>query len=371
MVEFKWTKNSDPIQLSTKGVGPKGTVGLDIEAGSIAASEVSTGERSVGRTAIAPLPKDAFAEGEIRDRDALTKALKSLFAEHKLGRSVRLGIANQAVVVRTLHLPLIEDEKELETAIRFQAHDEIPMPLEQAVLDHRVLRRRANPEGENGKMMDVLVVAARRDMVTGLLGVLREAGLTPEGIDLSAFGMIRALSDASTEPAPEGLPGQTTLYCYLGAATNLVVANGEECLFTRISPVGIETIAEAVADREDLSLDEARDWLLDVGLEEPIDESFGDDLERARAVREELEEGATKLLNELRLSLDYYGAQEGALPIDKVVVCGLGATMPGLIERLQSGLTPPIEAKSPTALSHLDDEDAARLTLSYGLALEA
>jgi type IV pilus assembly protein PilM len=218
--------------------------------------------------------------------------------------------------------------------------------------------------------MDVLVVAARRDMVTGLLGVLRAAGLNPESIDLSAFGMIRALSNGASEPQAEGMPGITTLYCYLGAATNLVVANGDDCLFTRISPVGVELIAQSVADREDVLLDEARDWLLEVGLEEPIDESFGDDRQRAATVREELEAGATKLENELRLSLDYYGAQEGALPIERVVVCGLGGTIPGLVERLQSGLTPPIEAKTPAALSHLDDEDAARLTVSYGLALE-
>jgi type IV pilus assembly protein PilM len=368
MVEFKWTKNSDPIQIGATGVKTKSTVGLDIEAGSIAASELSDGSHSVGQTAIVPLPEGAFADGEIKDEGALTDALRSLFKENNLSRSVRLGIANQAVVVRTLRLPLIEDEGELETAIRFQAHDQIPMPLDQAVLDHRVLRRQPGPEGD--KQMDVLVVAARRDMVTGLLGVMRSAGLTPEAVDLSAFGMIRALSDGADQDLPEGVPGQTTLYCYLGAGTNLVVANGEDCLFTRISPVGAESIAAAVAAREDLPIDEAREWLLEVGLEEPIDESFGDDLDRARVVREELEDGATKLLNELRLSLDYYGAQEGSLPIERVVVCGIGSTMPGLIERLQSGLTPPIEARTPTALAHLDAEDAARLTLSYGLALE-
>lgn len=369
MVEFKLTKNSEPITFRKGGGGlTKGVVGLDIEAGSIAASEVDGA--SVGRTAIAPLPKDAFKEGEVRDPKEVTAALKELFAQHKLGRNVRLGVANQAVVVRNLKLPLIEAEKELETAIRFQAHDQIPMPLDQAVLDYRVLRRQSDPEGGERKM-DVLVVAARRDMVTGLLGVLRDAGLNPTTIDLSAFGMIRALTDEGAHPQVEGMPGTTTLYCYLGAATNLVVANGDDCLFTRISPVGVESIAQAVADREELGIDEARDWLLDVGLEEPIDESFGDDRQRAATVREELEEGATKLLNELRLSLDYYGAQEGAMPIERVVVCGLGATIPGLIDRLQSGLTPPIEAKTPPALAHLDDEDAARLTVSYGLALEA
>lgn len=366
MVEFKLTKSSEPISLRRGGAKGGGTVGLDIEAGSVAASEIDGA--SVGRTAIAPIPKQAFADGEVRDGEQITKALRSLFAENDLSPRVRLGIANQAVVVRTLKLPLIEAEKELETAIRFQAHDQIPMPLDQAVLDYRVLRRQPGPEGD--RRMDVLVVAARRDMVTGLLGVLREAGLNPEAIDLSAFGMIRALSQNGSAPEP-GVPGATTLYCYLGAGTNLVVANGEDCLFTRISPVGVELVAQSVADREEIAVDEARDWLLEVGLEEPIDESFGDERQRAATVREELEEGATKLLNELRLSLDYYGTQEGALPIERVVVCGLGGTIPGLIERLQSGLEPPIEARTPAALAHLDAEDAARLTVSYGLALEA
>jgi type IV pilus assembly protein PilM len=385
-MEFKLTKNSEPISFRKKhGSRLPSTVGLDIEANSIAASELGGGG-TLGRTAIAPLPKGTFTEGEIRNADALTDALRTLFKEHDLSRTVRLGIANQAVVVRTLKLPLIENEKELESAIRFQANDQIPMPLDQAVLDYRVLRRQPGPEGE--RQMDVLVVAARRDMITGLLGVLREAGLSPSAIDLSAFGMIRALSNGNgngSAPAPApaldeqgneipgtgALPGATVLYCYLGAATNLVVGNDQDCLFTRISPVGVETIAESVAEKEDISVDDAREWLLDVGLDEPVDENFGSDQERASVVRAELEDGAAKLLNELRLSLDYYGAQEGALPIEQVVVCGLGSKIPGLVERLQDGLGRPIEVRTPAALSHLDDEDAARLTISYGLALEA
>jgi type IV pilus assembly protein PilM len=359
---FQLTKNSTPKH--------KHTVGLDIEAGSIAASELSGDNGSVGRTAITPLPPGAFAEGEIREPEALSSALRTLFSEHKLGRNVRLGVANQSVIVRTLRLPLIEDEEELETAIRFQAHDQIPMPLEQAVLDHRVLRRQAGPEGD--RQMDVLVVAARRDMVTSLLGALRSAGLTPLGIDLSAFGMIRALCDEPSGGGENGgMLGATTLYYYLGAASNLVVANGQDCLFTRVSPVGVETIAEAVAEREGLSVDESRDWLLEVGIDEPIDASFGDKRNLAAVVREELEEGVSKLHNELRLSLDYYDAQETALPIERVVVCGLGSTIPGLVERLQTGLGRAIEPRTPAALSQLPVEDAARLTVSYGLALES
>src|SRR5215207_1912883 len=88
---------------------PQTVVGLDIESGSVAATEVKTnGSRAVGRTAIAPLHPGVVNEGEVVDAEALSDALRSLFADHKLGKDVRLGVANQRVVVRTLLLLLLE-----------------------------------------------------------------------------------------------------------------------------------------------------------------------------------------------------------------------------------------------------------------------
>src|SRR6478672_9222828 len=266
-------------------------VGLDIETGSIAATEVrNNGSREISRTAIAPLAPGVVNEGEVQDAEALSSALRSLFSQSKLGKAVRLGIANQRVVVRTMQLPLIEDEEEIDTAVRFRAQDQIPMPLEQAVLDHRVVSRGKGPDGE--RQMEVLAVAARRDMVVSLLEALRKAGLQPVGIDLSAFGMLRALDVQPALPV-EGEEGQvqtTTLYSYVGDITNLAVARDGECLFTRVSPFGVENIATRVAEEQDLETDDARDSLLDVGLEESID-SF--DEESAAAVRDALEEGAS------------------------------------------------------------------------------
>jgi type IV pilus assembly protein PilM len=348
---------------------PQSIVGLDIETGSIAATEVrANGSRAVSRTAIAPLERGVVNEGEVLDAGALSAALKHLFSQHKLNRDVRLGIANQRVVVRTMQLPLIEDDDELDTAVRFRAQDQIPMPLDQAVLDHRVISRGTGQDGE--RQMDVLAVAARRDMIFSLLEALREAGLRPIGIDLSAFGMIRALDTTPALPA-DGEDEQvrsTTLFCNLGDITNLAVARGGGCLFTRVAPFGIESIARRVAEREDVDMEDARDALLDVGLEESIDAFDGDS--SAIATREALEEGASKLMDELRLSLDFYSAQDGAGAIDHMVLCGPGSSIPGLPERIQIGLGLGIEVMTPTALRGLDDEDAARLTVSYGLAIE-
>src|SRR3954449_6795422 len=155
------------------GTKRKSVVGLDIEAGSVAAAEVSVnGGVTVTRHGSAPLPPGAFREGEVVDADLLVPALKELFAREKLSKAVRVGVANQRVVVRTLRLPPIENANELETAVRFQAQDQIPMPLEQAVLDWQVAGTTSS--GDGAPSVDVVVVAARRDMVTSLVGALRK-----------------------------------------------------------------------------------------------------------------------------------------------------------------------------------------------------
>jgi type IV pilus assembly protein PilM len=221
--------------------------------------------------------------------------------------------------------------------------------------------------------MEVLAVAARRDMVVSVLEALRQAELKPVGIDLSAFGMIRALDQrmpAVAPPEPDGMPPATTLYCHLGDVTNLAVARDGQCVFTRVAPFGIETIAERLASRREISLDQARESLMEVGLEDELELFSGEGGDETAAAREVLEEGAAKLVDELRLSLDFYSAQEGVTPVDRVVICGAGTTIPGLPERIQIGLGLGITTERPAALSHLDEEDAARLTVPYGLALE-
>jgi type IV pilus assembly protein PilM len=363
----------------------KTVVGLDVEAGSIAAAEVRVdGSVEVAKTGIVPLEPGVFREGEVSDHEALSEALKELFSQHKLSKAVRLGIANQRVAVRHLRLPLIENTDELETAIRFQAQDHIPMPLEHAVLDHHVVNRTVGAGGD--RRMDVVVVAARRDMLEAMLEAMRGAGLRPVGIDLSAFGMIRALSKEAPEVTATGsapsyeerlhsegadLANTTpaTLYCNLGDVTNLAVARGSSCLFTRISAFGVEGIAQRLAERRGLTLEHARQWIVHVGLERPMEEIEGDK-DTIEAARETLAEGAAKLADELRLSLEFYGTQEGAAAVEEVVVCGPGSLIPGLPQRLERELGQRFEVVRPPALAHLDDSAAARLTLPYGLALE-
>jgi type IV pilus assembly protein PilM len=349
-------------------------VGLEIEAGSVAATEVKlNGSAQVSAAAIEPLAPGAFHDGEVADADSLAEALKSLFSQHKLSKRVRLGIGNQGVVVRTVRLPAIEDPKELDAAIRFQAQEQMPMPLDQAVLEHQVVGGVPAEEG-SPPQIDVVVIAARREMISSFLRPLRRAGLDPVGVDLSAFGMIRALADTAPPPQADGVsgvrsPAEAVLYCSVGEVLNLAVARGRACLFTRVSHAGLGPIAARLASSLSLSLDHASQWLAHVGLESPLEEIEGDPGVLAEA-REALELGITGLVDELRLSLDYYRAQEGAIPIERVVLCGPGSAIAGFVERMESGLSLPIARARPPALGQLDERSAARLTVPYGLALE-
>ena len=364
-------------------------VGLDIEAGSIAAAEIrQNGSGEITAAAVEPLAVGAFHEGEVVDADSIAASLKTLFSAHKLSKRVRLGIGNQRVVVRTLRLPAIESPKEMEAAIRFQAQEQIPMPLDQAVLEHQVVGGVAAEEGESPKV-DVVVVAARRDMISSFIEPIRRAGLEPVGVDLSAFGMIRALadvqlngtsgSDAASGNATEAdtrvsaasaSSHEAVLYCNLGDVMNLAVARGRACLFTRVATAGLEDIVARLAADRGLSTEHATQWLEHVGLEGPLEEVAGDP-ETIADARRAIEDGVTGLVDELRLSLDYYGAQESAVPVARIALSGPGSAIPGLAARMEEGLGLSISIARPPALGGYDEPTAARLTLPYGLALES
>ena len=106
----------------------KTIVGLDIEPGSIAAVQVATADGlAVERAAVADLDPHVVRDGEVADGEALTEALRAMWSQNSwLDRKVRIGVANARIVVRVMDLPPLEDAKDLEAAVQFQAKDELP-----------------------------------------------------------------------------------------------------------------------------------------------------------------------------------------------------------------------------------------------------
>ncbi len=238
-------------------------VGLDIQPGYVAAVQAQVNGSIVLRHASgAPLPADTIREGEVLDEGLLTETLREVFRDERLGKRVRIGVANQRTVLRVLELPPVTDRKELDAAVRFQAEDQIPMPLSNAVLDYQSLGEVDTP---NGTRQRVIVVAAQRDMVEKLLSAVREAGLRPEGVDLSAFALIRSLYRSDSESHGR------VLYLNVGGLTNMAIAEGLVCRFTRVVGGGLEAMASDVAERRGIPLVEARALLaaLDLRPAEP------------------------------------------------------------------------------------------------------
>jgi type IV pilus assembly protein PilM len=338
---------------------PKNLVGLDIDPSGITAVEVTVNGRiSIDRAAYAPLEPGIVRDGEVADVDGLADALRTLFKENKgLGKRVRVGVANQKIVVRAMELPYLSEVKELSAAVRFHAQDQLPMPLGHAVLDFQPLEV---VEGPDGRRQRLLLVAARRDMVERVHAAVTNAGLRLEGVDLSAFAMIRALyrPDAHDEHV---------LYMAVGGLTNLAVAKGTACLFTRASGGGVEALAVELAESCELTLEHSRGWLEHVGLHSAVEDIDGDEVIVTTA-RRILLDGARRIAAEVRNSLDYHHAQGGEAHVARAVLTGPASAIPGFDVALSSELGLPVTLGSvdgaPTAL------DAGRTAVAAGLAVE-
>jgi type IV pilus assembly protein PilM len=338
----------------------KNLVGLDIEPGYVAAVQGSADRVAVQRAVHAPLPAGVVRDGEVADVETLAAALRELFAEHKLGKRVRLGVANQRIVMRTIDLPPITDPKEINSVVRFQAQEHIPMPLDQAVLQHQTLGTVETLEGPRTR---VVLVAARRDMIDRLLEAAARAGLRPQGIDLSAFALIRALHR-------QGAAG-TVAYVSIGGITNLAIASGTTCVFTRTIAHGTESFAGELAERRALTLEHAHQWLRHVGLEPPVDEVEGETeiVVEARAV---LTDAVRRIGAEIRNSLDFHLMQEGSTAVEHVIVTGPAVTISGFSDQLGEQIGLPLEVGLAPEASPggLGGADAARFSVAAGLTVE-
>ena len=308
------------MKFSLRKNSSGGSIGLDIDGRYLAAAQVGSGR--VVHAASQELPSGLVRDGEVVDRDALAEVLKNFVQSAGLPKSVRIGVANQQIVVRVIELPRIEDAKQRDAAIRFQAADAIAMPLNEAVLDYQVAAYTQAPDGS--PRMQVVVVAARRSMIDALLEAVKKAGLKPAGIDLDAFALVRVLAD-QTEEAPENA---ASVYCHLGGVSNIAIAVGTTCLFTR-----------------------------------PL-----------AAVWDEADAGS-RLADEIRLSIDYYMTQPQAQPVTEVVLSGPGSSEASLVDDLSAHLGLPARVAAPLgtvdAAGLEGGEDPHRLTVAVGLAMGA
>ena len=335
----------------------KPIIGLDIDPAGIAVARVAVGDGlRLEHAFTAPLEPGIVRDGEVIDVPALSEVLRTAWSAHKgLDRRVRIGVANQKVVVRTIELPVGAEGKELDAAVRFQAQDALPMPLDQAVLDWQAL---AITETEDGPRQRVLIAAARRDMIEPVIAAARGAGLRVEGIDLAAFGMIRALRG---EDAGE----DAVLYAEVSGITNVAVAHGPQCLFARASGSGVEGLAVELAERRGLTLEHSRAWLQHVGLIQPVDQIEGD-AEIVADARAVLADGVRRISGEIRQSLDFHHMQSSGAQVTRAVLTGPVLSIPGFSDAIGADIGLP--ATPGVVSGESEGVASAEVTVAAGLA---
>jgi type IV pilus assembly protein PilM len=357
---------------ASSGHPVKRLVGLKIGASQLAAARVSNnGAAELMQVARQPLEQGVVVGGEVRDPEALALALKQFFARNKLPRkNVRLGIASNRIGVRVFDLVGIDDEKQLENAIRFRAQEALPIPLDEAVLDYHVLGESVDEDGT--AMQRVLLVVAYRELVERYVSACKKAGITLAGVDLEAFALLRALA------APRGEDDESDSALVAVSIghdrSTFAVSDGRICEFTRVIEWGGATLSVAIARALDLAPSEVEPLKRLVSLESPAVPE-GVEAEQYSLAVDAVRRQVQAFARELVSSLQFYQHQPGSLGIGEIVITGGTAGLAGLASELQGLIGVRVRVGDPLARLKVPkklavDEELGSLAIAIGLGIE-
>jgi type IV pilus assembly protein PilM len=325
------------IELRRNGGNGKArrVVGLKIGASQLAAAviEENSGRHELVQLVRQPLGAGIVVEGEVRDAEALTRAIRGFFAANQLPtRDVRIGLSSNRIGVRTFDIVGVDDESRFDNAVRFKAHEVLPVSVHESVLDYRVLGESYNDSGE--QMRHIFLVVAPRDQVQPYVDVAEAAGLRLRGIDLEALALLRTFVD----PRPTGLPvtdDRATVVVAIGhEASTLLVAGGGTCEFTRVFDWGGSSLEDGIASELGVRPDEAAKILQHLSLSGPGKELPGLDSERRARALEAVRLRLTPFARELVSSLQFYQSQPESLGIGEIVITGGTSHLEGLAAAL-------------------------------------
>jgi type IV pilus assembly protein PilM len=345
-------------------------VGLKIGGSQLAAARVvnNGGSRAkVVQLARQPLEAGVVVSGEVRDVAALARALDGFFTENKLPRrGIRLGVGTNRIGVRALDVDGIGDEKQLENAIRFRAHEAMSIPMDEAVLDYHVVKETVNDSGAVSRR--IVLAAAYREPIDLFVEACRAAKIELAAIDVEAFALLRALAPSNGTASEAAIVAVS-----LGHdRSTLAISDGAMCDFMRVLEWGGAKIDVAISRELGLTLEEAVELKLELALTGDLQADDDPRLGRARdAVIRELQ----ILSRELIASLQFYQSQPGSLPISEMLVTGGTTRLPGLTEELHRLVRVPVRIVDPLdgvqAVGGVGArDDLASMAVAIGLGMD-
>ncbi len=341
------TRSAKPARKAGKG---RKVVGLKIDASHIAAAVVveSNGVNELVQLAQRPIDSGLVLDGDVRDADALAHELKLFFEENDLPKKdVRIGLSSNRIGVRTFDIAGIDDDERFDNAVRFRAHEVLPVAQNESVLDYRILDERPTEGGETSRR--ILLVVAPRDQVNPYVEVARNAGIKLEGLDLEALSLLRAFVDPKAFAARLVDDTATVVVSIGHESTTLLVAGGGACEFTRVFRWGGETLQDAVMNELGVHPAEAATMLRHLSLSGPGRQYDGlDEESRTRAV-EAVRLRLTPFARELVSSLQFYQTQPDSLGIGEIVLTGGTSHLEGLSEALHQMIGVAVRIGDPFA----------------------
>src|SRR5438067_1340646 len=228
-------------------------LGLDIGSSSVKLVQLKEAKRGyiLDAFGVAPLPPEAIVDGALMNSTAIVDAIRQLLSQYKLkNREVAIGVSGHSVIIKKISMPRMSQE-ELEESIQWEAEQYIPFDVKDVNIDVQILTP-ADQDSGTGQM-DVLLVAAKKDMINDYTSVVSEAGLAPVVVDVDAFAVQNAFEVNYEAPRSE-----TVVLVNAGASVcNInVLANGLTT-FTRDVTIGGNQFTEEIQKQLNVSYDEA------------------------------------------------------------------------------------------------------------------
>src|SRR3981189_496984 len=335
--------------------------GLDIGSSSIKAVELKSSKQgyelmSFGLEALA---QDTVVDGAIMDAPLVGGAISNIFETQKIKtKNVATAVSGHSVIVKRVTLPSMTEE-ELYDRIQSEASQHIPFDIADLNLDHHVLE-------SVDSQMDVLLVAVKKDKILNHTNVLAQSGKNSTVVDIDAFAL-----QNSYEMNYDPDPGQTVALLNIGASVmNINIVRGGIPLFTRDVSVGGNQYTDALQKELDLSFEDAERLKRGDSLPSVTDEQ-----------KQQILRSVSDILTlEIQKTFDFFRATASGENIQRIVVAGGTARVPGLVDLLREEFAMPVEELNPFRKvqidpgKHSDDqirEMAPRLAIAVGLALRS
>lgn len=329
----------------------KPLIGLDIGTNGIKFCQLKQGKRNyqLVNFGLALLPPETIVDGALIASDTIVETLRELFDAHRVrGKEVAISVSGHSVIIRKIALPPMTQE-ELQESIQWEAEQYIPFDMNDVYLDVEIL----NTQTADSNEMEVLLVAAKKDMVNDYIEVVQEAGLSPRVVDVDCFAVQNQFEMSYELPLTE-----TVVLINIGASvTNINIVSRGITTFTRdISPLGGNIYTEEIQKQLDVSYEEAE--ILKAGGELGADADAVVPQEVERVIHM-VSEGVA---SEIQRSLDFYTATSADSHISRIYLSGGTAKIPSLYRTIEQKLGVPVEIINPFKNIEVDSN---RFDLEY------